>query len=144
METFNVVPADSTSLWLMVPFVVLMAGMALFFISILNSSKNTKVNITSETVQIKGGVYGKSIPKDALLLDDAEILNLDRQRQYGIIRTNGIGLPGYSAGWFRTSGGDKVLAFVTNRKKVVRIPTTNGYDLMLSMEEPEAFLEALK
>ena len=60
-----------------------------------------------------------------------------------IRRTNGIGLPGYSAGWFKLANGEKALLFVTDRGKVVYMPTTDGYSVLLSTVNPEEFLESL-
>jgi hypothetical protein len=56
----------------------------------------------------------------------------------------GTGLPGYSAGWFSLRNGEKALLFVTDRSRVVRIPTRDGYSLMVSPRHPQAFMEALR
>ncbi len=58
-------------------------------------------------------------------------------------RTNGAGLPGYQAGWFRLQSGEKALVFVTDLERVVYVPTNEGYSLLLSVEEPDEFLDAL-
>lgn len=59
-------------------------------------------------------------------------------------RTNGAGLPGYGSGWFQLENGDKALIFVTDKRRVVYLPTREGYSLLLSVPEPEKFLEALR
>jgi hypothetical protein len=59
-------------------------------------------------------------------------------------RTNGAGLPGYSAGWFTLRDGEKSLAFVTDRHRVLYLPTREGYALMVSLLEPDRFLVALR
>jgi hypothetical protein len=58
-------------------------------------------------------------------------------------RTNGIGLPGLSEGWFRLANGEKALMFVTDRDGVVYIPTRDGYSVLLSTVTPDEFLESL-
>jgi hypothetical protein len=46
-------------------------------------------------------------------------------------RTNGIGLPGYAAGWFKPPNGTRALLSIT-QGRVLFIPTTEGYSLWLA------------
>ena len=36
------------------------------------------------------------------------------------------------------------LAYLTDRRRVVYLPTRDGYSILLSVREPQAFLDALK
>ena len=54
-------------------------------------------------------------------------------------RTNGAGLPGYGSGWFGLANGDQALIFVTDKRRVVYLPTREGYSLLLSVQEPDKF-----
>jgi hypothetical protein len=56
----------------------------------------------------------------------------------------GVGLPGYSSGWFRLTDQSKGLLFLTDPSRAVYLPTTDGYTLLISPAEPERFLAALK
>lgn len=56
----------------------------------------------------------------------------------------GTGLPGYQSGWFRLANGERALLYLTDRSKAVHVPTTLGYSLLLSPDDPDAFLSALK
>ena len=58
-------------------------------------------------------------------------------------RTFGTGLPGYRAGWFRLRNREKALLYVTDGSRVVYIPTRDNYSVLLSVAEPERFLQAL-
>ena len=58
-------------------------------------------------------------------------------------RTNGIGLPGYSEGWFKLANGERALLFVSDKVNVVYIPTREGYSVLLSTANHEEFLESL-
>jgi hypothetical protein len=55
----------------------------------------------------------------------------------------GTGLPGYQSGWFRLANGESALVYLTDRSKAVHIPTTLGYSLLLSPDDPDGFLAAL-
>jgi hypothetical protein len=56
----------------------------------------------------------------------------------------GTGLPGFSAGWFRLRNGNKALVYLTDGSRAVYIPTRNGYDVLLSPQQPDAMLVELR
>jgi hypothetical protein len=60
------------------------------------------------------------------------------------VRSNGISLPGYAAGRFARQGGGAVFALLTDRDRVVYLPARNGTSLLISVEQPERFLAALR
>jgi hypothetical protein len=59
------------------------------------------------------------------------------------MRTMGTSMPGYRAGWFRLRNGEKALLYLTDWSRVVYVPTTAGYGLLLSPSEPDQFLAAV-
>ena len=94
---------------------------------------------------IRGDIYGRTIPRSELVIDNAQIVNLKVDRKYRMtLRTNGCGLPGYASGWFRLANGEKALAFVTASDSVLYLPTTKGYSLLLSPKEPQRLLDTLR
>jgi hypothetical protein len=98
--------------------------------------------VSGEGLQIKGCLYGRAIPRDSINKERIRMVNLlTEQNCSPVARTNGVGLPGYSAGWFRLNNGEKALLFVTNKINVVYIPTGEGYSVLLSPREPTEFLE---
>ena len=73
------------------------------------------------------------------------ILDLSHQKDYApIIKTNGIVLPGYKAGWFRLTNKQKALVFVTDKSKVVYLSTNEGYSILLSVTKPKEFIDTLQ
>lgn len=102
------------------------------------------VEVGPETLQIRGSLYGRRIPRTELILERGRLVDLDRNRGFGLARrTNGTGLPGYSVGWFRLDNSEKALVFVTTRNQVAYIPTRRGYSLLLSVVDPDALFRAL-
>ena len=59
-------------------------------------------------------------------------------------RRNGIHMPGYTAGRFKGAGDGVVFAVLTDRSQVVYLPARVGPSLLVSVEQPEAFLAALR
>jgi hypothetical protein len=91
------------------------------------------------------GPYGRLFRREELNVKEARRVDLKTDPSFrGMIRTNGIGMPGCLVGWCRFKGGSKGLAFVTDQTRVVAVPTSLGYTLLLSPQDPEAFLAALQ
>ena len=44
----------------------------------------------------------------------------------------------------RYSNGESALLYLTDRRKAVYVPTALGYSLVVSPDDPEAFLSALR
>ena len=55
-----------------------------------------------------------------------------------------MGLPGYMSGWFRLGNGEKALVFVTDASHAVYVPTLEGYSVIVSPADPEAFIASLQ
>jgi Bacterial PH domain len=144
-QVFPIIPAGNGPIWFFVGFAIFLLALLALFGYLIYSSRNTSFEIDSGELKISGDIYGRRIPLSSLELQKARIINLNVDRDYRMKwRTNGTGLPGYSAGWFRLYNGDKCLAFITDRSHVVYLPTTKGYSLLLSVKEPEAFLRTIR
>ena len=144
-QVFTIVPGGNGPLWLLAGISVLLLLMIAMFAWLAYSSRHTRFEVSPEGLRIANTMYGRVIPASALLVEDARALDLGRERQYRPKwKTNGSGLPGYQAGWFKLRNGEKSLLFVTDRSRVVYVPTRDGYSVMLSVTHPEQFLESLR
>jgi hypothetical protein len=124
---------------------VVMTGIAILFAWMTWSVRQVRFEVSSEGLRIRSAFYGRSVPLQDLVVEQASIVDLRTDGQHQLSwRTNGIGLPGYSAGWFKTKSGNKALAFVTARDRVVSLPTRQGYALLLTVAKPGEFLDALR
>lgn len=142
-RTFDITPASSTPLIFIAVIgiiLVLIIGLLAF---IGYSARNVKFEVSDQGLRIKGGIYGRFIPQEAIIPEGIQILDLNTHPEYKPrIRTNGVGLPGYAEGWFRLKNKEKALVFVTDLSHVVYIPTDQGYSVMLSVTNPEEFRQA--
>ena len=144
-ESFPIIPASSGPTWLFIGLAVLMLALLALFGYFAYSSRNVKFEVSPEGLRVTGGLYGRQIPLPSLVLDGAKPVDMRRDREYRLKwRTNGAGLPGYSAGWFRLQNGEKALAFVTDNRRVLYLPTREGYSVLLSVADPDALLGALR
>jgi hypothetical protein len=120
-------------------------GLLLLFAYFTYSSRNTQFTISSDGLRITGTMYGRMIPANQIRMELARPVNLNLEPDLNPKwRTNGIGLPGYGAGWFKLKNGEKSLLFMTDKSHAVYIPTTNGYSVLISVAEPEGFVESLR
>ena len=144
-ESFAIIPASNAPLWIAVALVVFFVVLGGLFAYIVYSSRNTRFQVTPDGLRITGTLYGQNVALDSLVLENARVLDLTEDKEYRTrARTNGVGLPGYSAGWFRLRNGEKALVFVTSRRNVVYLPTRGDFSLLLSVGEPHDLLAALR
>jgi hypothetical protein len=142
-DVFYIVPAPGRALAFFGGIGLLLASMLVLFGVFAYASLAARFEISEEGLRIRSALYGRMIPAASLMVDEARIVDM-RQELQPTTRTNGIGIPGYAAGWFRVRNQGRALLFVTDRRRVVHIPTTEGYAVMLSVQQPEAFLGRLQ
>ncbi len=144
-EIFPIAPAPLRSLWILGVVTVIILGVLFIFGRSALGSQTTRFTLSPERGLEIRGPYGRTIPWEVLDVEGARRVNLSNDPELRpTLRTNGIGLSGYRAGWFRLSNGSRGLLFVTDRERSVAIPTTEGFTLILSPDDPEAFLSSLR
>jgi hypothetical protein len=144
-EVFPIARGSSAPLWFCGVTGALVFGLGAFLGTLwLFSSRLVTLEVSERGVRVRGDVYGRFIPREALRVEQAKMLDLDTDPGYSpVARTNGTGLPDYQSGWFRLANGSSALLFVTNWSRVVRVPTTDQFDLLVSPLDPQAFLAGL-
>ena len=145
MQEFPIAPGGLKPLWILVPVVLLMAGvLTVLTISVLGS-RAARFTVSPDGLRLQGDLYGRFIPAGQLRpamarrIDAATSAELRPTR-----RTMGTGMPGYRAGWFRLANGERALLYLTDASKAVYIPTSDGYSVLVSPVDPDGFLAALQ
>jgi hypothetical protein len=136
-------PAGGGTGWLVLvvvlPLAVLVMVTALFW------PRPLRVELTRDSLAIRGSIYGRVVPRTELKLDQARVVDLEAEPTLEPrLRTNGVGLPNYRVGWFRLRDWQKALCFLTTPQRVLYLPTTRNYALLLSLDDPSALLSALR
>ena len=144
-RTFDITPA-STAPFIFIGAIGILLILLLGFLAFIGySARNNKFEVSDQGLRIKGGIYGRFIPKEAIAGKNIKIIDLNAYPEYKPrIRTNGIGLPGYSEGWFKLKNSEKALLFVTDRSSVVYIPTKQDYSVLLSVSDSEEFCRSME
>jgi hypothetical protein len=144
MQLFAIAPASTKAFWMI-------GGVACVLVLLLGvlgaaafSARGARFEVSPEGLRLRGDVYGQLIPAAELRLDTARRVDFAATPDLVPSRkAGGTGLPGYQAGWFRLSNGEKALVYLTDRSRAVYVGTTGGYGLLLSPADPDAFLAAL-
>lgn len=112
---------------------------------LLVAVKRRRVSLADGQLQIVAGINRSTVPVSELLLDRARIINLDEHPEYrpGGLRINGTAMPGYRAGHFINAKGRRSFVLLTSHERVLMLPQKNGRLLLLSLEQPQALLDAL-
>jgi hypothetical protein len=143
-RVFGIVPAASSSyvfIWIIGAVIgIILIGVLVMFCMLSYQAKNARFTVNEQGLRISPGLYGRFIPREKIDAAGVKVINMDIDSEYKPKwRTNGAGLPGYSAGWFKLENKEKALCFLTERTRVVYIPTTDNYSVLLSVQEVEEF-----
>jgi hypothetical protein len=124
---------------------VLLAGVLVLLAVAGYASRHARFVVTETGLDLRGDICGKQVPWTALRVSEARLVDLNRDS--GLrprSRRLGTGLPGYAAGWFRLNNGGRALVYLTRPNPVVYVPTSLGYSLLLSPQDLEHLLAALR
>jgi hypothetical protein len=145
--TFPIAPAgNATWVLLLLAIPVLLVGVAIYVMAAsLVGSRNASFELDAHALTLRGDMYGRSVPRAVIQTDAVRVIDLDREPKLTPVRrTFGTALPGYRSGWFRLADGEKALLYVTDRSRVVYVPTTEGYSILLSPSDPEGLAASLR
>ena len=146
MEVFTIAPAGARPTWVLLPVALLLVVIIGVILTSMFGTRSARFEVSPAGLRLSGDLYGRLIPLESLHPAEARRVDLGG-RESGLRprwRTLGTGLPGYQAGWFRLVNGEKALLYLTDRSKAVHVPTSLGYSLLLSPDNPDAFLSALQ
>ncbi|MDQ7826877.1 MAG: PH domain-containing protein [Candidatus Eremiobacteraeota bacterium] len=144
-KVFSMVPGSQTPVIVFWSLTVLVAVITVLMASMALSMNRVSFVLSAEGLRIRSALYGRFIPSRAIMKDKAEIITLSKDNPLNPSwRSNGIGLPGFAAGWFRLKNKEKALLFLTTSSNIVYIPTSEGFSVMLSVQDAGEFLRVLK
>ncbi len=145
-EVFPMIPPPNNIVtWIMVAVTAVMLGLTLLSAYLAVTMGKASFEVSPQGLRLRGDVYGRLIPAQSLVVEQAQIINLTHDPSHQLsFRTIGTSVSGHQAGWFRLQNGEQALVYLTDRSRVVYLPTRDGYSIMLSTAQPEAFLAALQ
>lgn len=146
-QLFAVGSLPTTTLWVGIGACIVLVAMGFVALYLALGLRKISVVVEADALVINAPFYGRRIPRGALKLDQIKVRNgieddSVNPRKFG--RKNGIALPGHRVGWYRSKTGERALELVTDLGRVVSIPTTEGYSVFVSVDQPDELVAALK
>jgi len=104
-----------------------------------------RIVLDDDGLAIATTFYSRKLGWGELQLQQARVVDLDEHTGLKpVLKTNGTALPGFRSGWFRLRNLGKALVATAGGSRVVYLPTTQGYDLLLQPRQPQALLARLR
>jgi hypothetical protein len=124
-----------------VPLLVLLAvwsALALAF-------KRHRIEAADGVVTVVAGWHRARLNVAELRLDQARVGALDEHPEWKPwLKSNGMAVPGFRAGWFRTRDFQRVFACITDGERVLWLPTARKHALLLQAARPQELLARLR
>lgn len=127
-------------------FAGVVAAVLAIALGIAWSMGGNRLDVDTDTVTLQAARFNR-MQKPLAALDGAharagDLAQMPEART--TLRTNGVGLPGYSAGWFRLARSGRALLMVTDPTRVIVLPFADGEMMIASVEDPAATLARLR
>jgi hypothetical protein len=123
-------------------FVAVLGGM---FVKLLGAVQRRRIVLADGELDVTATLYHRKLPVAAFDLGNAKVVNLDEHDEWRPrVKTNGLGMPGLQAGWFRSRNLVKLFCLLTVRRRVLVLPELGGGATLLSAERPQQLLDALR
>lgn len=106
--------------------------------------RNPQAKLGKDGLSIKVSFIDKQWAISTIDRANAALVNLEsRQELRPKWKLWGVAMPGLSSGLFKLYDGRKAHVYITDRRKVVYLPTQSG-PVLLSLERPREFLDTLQ
>lgn len=120
------------------------AGVAVLFGWLTLRQSRSALLVDGEALHVRVPLYGRTIPLADIDPARIERVDLNERHDYRLKwRTNGVGLPGYRLGWYRSRERGKVLAAVTGDVNVA-IPVADEYTVLATVDSVAGVIDALR
>ena len=103
------------------------------------------VRLTDKGLRLRALPWPTTVRLDQLDLERAEVVDLSARKELmPSIKIVGARLPGYRAGVFWLRDKRRATVLLTDLRRVLLLPRRDGSLLLLSVERPDALLQALR
>ncbi|TKR33743.1 hypothetical protein FCE95_05540 [Luteimonas gilva] len=121
------------------PIMLLSAGL------ITSILRRRRVSLEDGVLTVAAGFNTRRVGIGEIDVDGARIVDLAEHTSLKpALKVMGSSLPGYNAGHFRLRDRSKAFLLLSSRSRVLVLPEKNGAKLLLSLERPQALLDALQ
>jgi len=107
--------------------------------------KRHRLQIDDAGIEVVTTFYRQRIAFPEMKLDAARVIRLDEHPDLKpLLKSNGYALPGFRSGWFRLRNWHKAFVAASDGERLLWLPTTRGFDLLLQPKDPQRLLARLR
>lgn len=104
-----------------------------------------ELSIDDDGLDIRTTLYHRHMAWADLDLAAARVIDIDQHPETKPLwKTNGVAVPGFRSGWFRSRRFRKLFVATAGGWRLLWLPTRLGYTLLLQPEHPGTLLERLR
>lgn len=121
---------------------MLTGAIALFLDRML---KRHRLQLDAGALEIITTFYRQRIAFPDMQLAAARVVRLDERPELKPwLKSNGYALPGFRSGWFRMRNRHKAFVAASDGERLLWLPTTRGFDLLLQPHDAQRLLDRLR
>lgn len=134
-------PANPVPWWVVVVF-----GTALLPAGLLSTLAHREIRIEGDRLVVAAAlVFARKVPLGELALDRARVLDLDEHTGYRpMLQLGAFSFARFNAGRYLLRNRQRAFCLLTDRRRVLVLPQRDGRLLLLSPEQPQVLLDALR
>jgi hypothetical protein len=122
--------------------VAAITGVAWFVLDLL--MRRHRLRLDAAGLEIATTFYRQKLALSELLLDTARVVSIDEHPELKpMLKTNGMALPGFRSGWFRSRAFKKLFVATAGGEQLLWLPTRRGHALLLQPRHPRDLLQRL-
>jgi len=107
--------------------------------------KRHRLLLDAGGIEVATTFYRQRIAFADLKIDAARVVRLDEHPDLKpLLKSNGYALPGFRSGWFRLRTWQKAFVATSDGDRVLWLPTSRGFGLLLQPRDPQRLLDRLR
>ena len=146
MNEIALTPANTSFFYIIAAIVgTLLVGIVGLFVYLGYSLGHASLTIDDQALEIKAGTNSTRVPRSAIKSSEVRLVEPGSDPGLRTVRrTNGVALKSLRSGWFQLENGEKAFLWMTRDSRAVYVPTTEGYSLLVTPENPDQLLQAIR
>ena len=137
--------ADSLLLARLLGAGMVLAIAVLLFAGTVLLMRRHRLSIDAGGIEVATTFYTRRFTWAELRLDAARVVSRGERPEISpVLKTNGVAMPGFRSGWFRSRSFGRLFVAIAGGDRLLWLPTTKGYDLLLEPVHAGTLLEQLR
>lgn len=108
-------------------------------------ARRHRLQFNAGGLEIVTTFYRQKLAFPELQLEAARVISIDEHPELKpMLKSNGMALPGFRSGWFRSRAFKKLFVATAGGGQLLWLPTSRGHALLLQPRQPRILLQRLR